>query len=55
VGSAVLPVKVEGFLSRKKKKAEGLEQHKRLKREKNQKKKQKKQISLPTKHLKGKK
>jgi hypothetical protein len=43
------------FMSRREKKAAGLEQHRKLQREKNQKRKQKKQISLPTKHLKGKK
>jgi hypothetical protein len=42
-------------LSRREKKAAGLEQHRKLQREKNQKRKQKKQVSLPTKHLKGKK
>lgn len=42
------------FLSRREKKAEGLEEHKKLQREKEQKRKQKKQVSLPTKHLKGK-
>jgi hypothetical protein len=42
-------------LSRRKKKAEGLEQHKKLQREKDLKRKQKKQVSLPTKHSKGKK
>jgi len=43
------------FLSRREKKAAGLEQHKKLQREKDQKRKQKKQVSLPAKHLKGKK
>jgi hypothetical protein len=42
-------------LSRRTKKAEGLEQHKKLQREKDQKRKQKKQVSLPAKHAKGKK
>jgi hypothetical protein len=42
-------------LSKKAKKAEGLEQHKKLQREKDQKRKEKKQISLPAKHTKGKK
>jgi hypothetical protein len=42
-------------LSRRKKKAAGLEQHRKLQREKDQKRKQRKQVSLPTKHLKGKK
>jgi len=36
-------------LSRKAKKAEGLEQHKKLQREKDQKRKQRKQVSLPSK------
>jgi hypothetical protein len=43
------------FLSRREKKAAGLEQHKNLQRERDQKRKQKKQVSLPAKHLKGKK
>jgi hypothetical protein len=42
-------------LSRREKKAAGLEQHKKLQREKDQKRKQKRQVSLPTKHLKGRK
>jgi hypothetical protein len=42
-------------LSRRTKKAEGLEQHKKLQREKDQKRKTKKQVSLPAKHAKGKK
>jgi hypothetical protein len=42
-------------LSRREKKAAGLEQHKKLQREKDQKRKEKKQVSLPTKHLKAKK
>jgi len=43
-------------LSRRAKKAEGLEQHKKLQREKDQKKKERKQVSLPSKHAsKGKK
>jgi hypothetical protein len=37
-------------LSRREKKAAGLEQHKKLMREKDQKRKQKKQVSLPAKH-----
>jgi hypothetical protein len=37
-------------LSKKAKKAEGLEQHKKLQREKDQKRKDKKQVSLPAKH-----
>jgi hypothetical protein len=40
-------------MSRRKKKAEGLEQHKKLQREKDLKRKQKKQVSLPAKHSKG--
>jgi hypothetical protein len=51
----LLPAKVDEFLSRKQKKAEGLEQHKKLQREKEQKRKEKKQVSLPAKHAKGKK
>jgi hypothetical protein len=43
-------------LSRRAKKAQGLEQHKKLEREKDQKRKEKKQVSLPAKHSgKGKK
>lgn len=42
-------------MSRKAKKAEGLEQHKKLQREKDLKRKEKKQVSLPAKHNKGKK
>jgi len=42
-------------LSRRDKKASGLEQHKNLQREKELKRKQKKQVSLPAKHSKGKK
>jgi hypothetical protein len=42
-------------LSKKAKKAEGLEKHKNLQREKDQKRKEKKQVSLPAKHSKGKK
>jgi hypothetical protein len=42
-------------LSKKAKKAEGLEQHKKLQREKDEKRKAKKQVSLPAKHAKGKK
>jgi hypothetical protein len=42
-------------LSRKAKKAAGLEQHKKLEREKELKRKQKRQVSLPAKHAKGKK
>jgi hypothetical protein len=41
-------------LSRKAKKAEGLEQHKKLQREKDQKRKDRKQVSLPSKHAKNK-
>jgi hypothetical protein len=36
------------------KKAEGLEQHKKLQREKDMKRKLKKQVSLPAKHAKNK-
>ena len=39
-------------LSRKAKKAQGLEQHKKLQREKDLKRKQKRQVSLPAKHKK---
>jgi hypothetical protein len=42
-------------LSRKAKKAEGLEHHKQLQREKEQKRKLRKQVALPAKHTKGKK
>jgi len=43
-------------LSKKAKKAEGLEQHKKMVREKKQKQKERKQVSLPAKHAsKGKK
>jgi len=42
-------------LSRREKKADGLEQHKKLQREKDQKRKLKKQVALPAKHTKGKK
>jgi hypothetical protein len=43
-------------LSKKAKKAEGLEQHKKMMREKDQKRKLKKQVALPAKHAaKGKK
>jgi len=40
------------ILSRRDKKAQGLEQHKKLQREKDQKRKQKKQVALPAKHKK---
>jgi hypothetical protein len=43
------------LLSRREKKAAGLEQHKKLQREKDLKRKQKRQMSLPAKHSKGKK
>ena len=44
------------ILPRKAKKAEGLEQHKKIQREKDQKRKERKQVSLPAKHAgKGKK
>jgi hypothetical protein len=49
---SLLPAKVDEFLSRKAKKAEGLEQHKKLQREKELKRKEKKQASLPAKHSK---
>ena len=39
-------------LSRRDKKAQGLEQHKKLMREKEQKRKEKRQASLPAKHKK---
>jgi hypothetical protein len=42
-------------VSRRAKKAAGLEQHKKLQREKEQKRKQRRQTSLPAKHTKGKK
>jgi hypothetical protein len=43
-------------LSKKAKKAEGLEQHKKMVREKEQKRKERKQVALPAKHQgKGKK
>jgi hypothetical protein len=48
-----LPVKVDEVLSRREKKAAGLEQHKKSQREKDQKRKEKKQVSLPAKHSKG--
>jgi hypothetical protein len=51
----LLPVKVDEVLSRREKKAAGLEQHKKLEREKELKRKQKKQVSLPAKHSQGKK
>jgi hypothetical protein len=51
----LLPAEVDEFLSRREKKAAGLEQHKKLQRERDLKRKQKKQVSLPAKHLKGKK
>jgi hypothetical protein len=51
----LLLVKVDEFLSRREKKAAGLEQHKKSQREKELKRKGKKQVSLPAKHSKGKK
>ena len=51
----LLPAKVDEFLSRREKKAAGLEQHKKLQREKELKRKEKKQVSLPAKHSKDKK
>jgi hypothetical protein len=50
-----LSAKVDEFLSRRAKKAAGLEQHKKLQREKDLKRKEKKQVSLPAKHSSGKK
>jgi len=47
--------KVDLILSRREKKAEGLEQHKKLMRERDQKRKLRKQVALPAKHNKGKK
>jgi hypothetical protein len=38
------------ILSKKAKKTEGLEQHKKLQREKDQKRKARKQVALPSKH-----
>jgi hypothetical protein len=49
----LLPVKVDEVLSRREKKAAGLEQHRKLQREKELKRKEKKQVSLPAKHSKG--
>jgi len=43
------------LLSRREKKAAGLEQHKKLQREKDLKRKAKKQVALPAKHARGKK
>jgi hypothetical protein len=40
------------LLSRRDKKAQGLEQHKKLMREKEEKRKLKRQVSLPAKHKK---
>jgi hypothetical protein len=51
----LLRAEVDEFLSRREKKAAGLEQHQKLQREKELKRKQKKQVSLPAKHAKGKK
>jgi len=51
----LLSAEVDAFLSRREKKAAGLEQHKKLQREKELKRKQKKQVSLPARHSKGKK
>jgi len=39
----------------KKEKTAGLEQHKQLQRAKEMKRKERKKVSLPTKHIKGKK
>jgi hypothetical protein len=49
--ACLLAVK-EIAMSRRAKKAQGLEQHKKLQREKDLKRKQKKQVSLPAKHKK---
>jgi hypothetical protein len=51
----LLSAKVDEFLSRREKKAANLELHKKLQREKDLKRKEKRQVSLPTKHSKGKK
>jgi hypothetical protein len=51
----LLQTKVEIILSKKAKKADGLEQHKKIQREKEQKRKERKQVALPSKHTKGKK
>jgi hypothetical protein len=51
----LLPAKVDEALSRREKKAAGLEQHKKLQREKELKRKEKKQVALPAKLSKGKK
>jgi hypothetical protein len=51
----LLSAKVDEFLSRREKKAAGLEQHKKLQREKDLKRKEKKQVPLPAKHSSGKK
>jgi thiamine monophosphate synthase len=48
----LLAAKVQ-VLSRREKKAQGLEQHKKLQREKDLKRKHKRQVSLPAKHVKG--
>jgi hypothetical protein len=52
VCEACLGVARCNVLSRKDKKAQGLEQHKKLQREKDLKRKQKKQVALPAKHKK---
>jgi hypothetical protein len=49
-----LPAEADELLSRREKKAAGLEQHKKLQRERELKRKQKKQVSLPARHSKGK-
>jgi hypothetical protein len=49
----LLRVRIDEFLSRREKKVEGLEQHRKLQREKELKRKQKKQVSLPAKHSKS--
>ena len=50
-----MSAKVDKFLSKKEKRAAGLEQHRKLQREKELKRKQRRQVSLPAKHMKGKK
>jgi hypothetical protein len=46
----ILQVTDVKILSKKAKKAEGLEHHKKLQREKDQKRKARKQVALPAKH-----
>jgi hypothetical protein len=45
-----IAAKIDEFLSRREKKAAGLEQRKKLQRKKDQKRKQKRQISLHARH-----